>query len=329
MSLLWPWSLLCLWLVPLLILYYRRLLAQRRQTAETLGTLGIVQNRTGQELGRRRHIPPVIFLIGLILLIIGLARPEMAVSLPRVEGTVILAFDVSNSMLADDLDPTRMEAAKAAARAFVENQPSSVLVGVVAFSNGGLVVQPPTDVQADVLATIDRLSPQGGTSLGQGIFTALSAVAGEPVTLDEAALAEGIPRLEMGELGSAVIVLLTDGENTGPPEPLEVAQVAAEAGVRIYPIGIGSSEGAVLEVDGFSILTQLNETPLQEIASLTNGAYYRAEDEAALQEIYENIDLRLVVRGDTMEITAIVAALGLLLWLVGGALSMFWLGRVP
>lgn len=329
MSLLWPWSLLCLWLVPLLILYYRRLWAQRRQTAETLGTLGIIQNRMGQELGWHRHIPPAIFLIGLILLIIGLARPVMAVSLPRVEGTVILAFDVSNSMLADDLEPTRMAAAKTAARAFLENQPSSVLVGVVAFSNGGLVVQPPTDVQADVLATIDRLSPQGGTSLGQGIFTSLSAIAGEPVTLDEAALEEGIPRLEMGEFGSAVIVLLTDGENTGSPEPLEVAQLAAEAGVRIYPIGIGSSEGTVLEVDGFSILTQLNETPLQEIASLTNGAYYHAEDESALQEIYENIDLRLVVRGDTMERTAIMAALGLLLWLVGGALSMFWLGHMP
>jgi Ca-activated chloride channel family protein len=329
MSFLWPWSLLCLLFVPLLILYYRRLLAQRRQTAVALGTLGIVQNRSGQELGRRRHIPPAIFLLGLVLLIIGLARPEMPITLPHVEGTVILTFDVSNSMMADDLEPTRMEAAKAAARAFVENQPSTVLVGVVAFSNGGLVVQPPTDVQADVLATIERLTPQGGTSLGQGIFTALSAIAGEPVTLDEAALEEGIPRLEMGDYGSAVLVLLTDGENTGPPEPLEVAQAAAEAGVRVYPIGIGSSEGAILEVDGFNILTQLNEIPLQEIASLTNGAYYRAEDEAALQEIYENIDLRLVVRGESMEVTAILAAMGLLLWLIGGALSMFWLGRVP
>ena len=329
MSFLWPWSFLCLLLLPLLILFYRRLLEHRRQTAVTLGTLGIVQNRSGQELGRRRHTPPAVFLLGLALIIIGLARPEMAVSLPRVEGTVILAFDVSNSMLADDLEPTRIEAAKAAARAFVENQPGTVLVGVVAFSNGGLVVQPPTDVQADVLATIERLTPQGGTSLGQGIFTSLSAIAGEPVTLDEAALEEGIPRLEMGEIGSAVIVLLTDGENTGPPEPMPVAQVAAEAGVRIYPIGIGSSEGAVLEVDGFSILTQLNEIPLQEIASLTNGMYYRAEDEAALQEIYENIDLRLVVRGEKMEVTAIFAAVGLLVWLIGGALSMWWLGRVP
>jgi Ca-activated chloride channel family protein len=329
MSFLWPLSFLCLFLVPLLILYYRRLLAQRRQTAVTLGTLGIVQNRSGQELGRRRHIPPAIFLLGLVLIIIGLARPEMAVSLPRVEGTVILAFDVSNSMLAGDLEPTRIEAAKAAARTFVENQPGTVLVGVVAFSNGGLVVQPPTDNQADVLATIERLTPQGGTSLGQGIFTSLSAIAGEPVTLDEAALEEGIPRLELGEIGSAVIVLLTDGENTGPPEPLQVAQVAAEAGVRIYPIGIGSSEGAILEVDGFSILTQLHEIPLQEIAGLTNGTYYHAEDEAALQEIYENIDLRLVVRGEKMEVTAIFAAIGLLVWLVGGALSMWWLGRVP
>jgi Ca-activated chloride channel family protein len=256
------------------------------------------------------------------------------VSLPRIEGTVILAFDVSSSMLADDLEPSRIEAAKEAARAFVANQPSTIRVGVVAFSNGGLIVQPPTDVQADVLATIDRLSPQGGTSLGQGIFTALNAIAGEAIVLDEDALepenlADSVAALQIDEFSSAVIVLLSDGENTEFPEPLEIAQIAAEAGVRVYTVGIGSPEGALIEVDGFSIVTQLNEPALQEIASLTNGTYYFAANEEELRDIYENIDLQFTIRGEQMEITAILAGISLMFMLVSGALSMLWFGRVP
>ena len=289
----------------------------------------MLQNNSGKEIGARRHIPPTIFLIGLTLLLLALARPEMNIRLPRVEGTVILAFDVSNSMNADDLEPTRMEAAKTAARAFVENQPRTILIGVVAFSGGGLVVQPPTDDQAAVLSTIDRLSPEGGTSLGQGIYSSLNAIAGEAIAIDEAALEDLTATTQIGRFPAAVIVLLSDGENTAPPDPLEIAQLAAEAGVRIFPVGIGSPEGTVLQIDGFNILTQLNETLLQEIASLTNGFYYSAEDEESLQEIYETIDLQLAVRAEKMEITSIVAGINVLLLLIGGALSLFWFGRVP
>jgi Ca-activated chloride channel family protein len=271
----------------------------------------------------------MFFMLGLTLLLFGLARPEMLVDLPRIEGTVILAFDVSNSMAADDLEPTRIEAAKAAARAFVENQPPTILIGVVAFSNGGLVVQQPTNDQAAVLATIDRLSPQGGTSLGQGIFTSLNAIAGEAIAIDPSALEEDIQSIDVGHYPSAVVVLLTDGENTGSPEPLDVAQVAAEAGVRIYPVGIGSTEGAVLQLEGFNILSQLDDTILQQIAKVTNGSYHHAEDEESLAEIYENIDLRLTISGEMMEVTAIFAGISLLLLLAGGLLSLLWFGRVP
>jgi Ca-activated chloride channel homolog len=279
-------------------------------------------------------VPVTFFFAGLALLLFGLARPEMPVSLPRIEGTVILAFDVSNSMLADDLEPTRIEAAKAAARAFVENQPSSIQIGVVAFSNGGLIVQPPTGEQAEALAAIERLSPQGGTSLGQGIFTSLSAIAGEPLALDESTFNEGelpedLPSFPIEDYSSAVIVLLTDGENTGPPEPLEVTQLAAEAGVRIYPVGIGSTEGALLEIDGFNVITQLDEPVLMAIASLTNGEYFRANDEDSLRDIYQDIDLQLTIKGEKMEITAILAAAGSFLFLIGGGLSMLWFGRTP
>jgi Ca-activated chloride channel family protein len=289
----------------------------------------VIQNQSGKELGVRRHIPPAVFLGGLTLLLVALARPEVTVTLPRVEGTVVLAIDVSGSMNADDLEPTRMEAAKVAARTFVENQPRTVLVGVVAFSGGGLVVQPPTDDQAAVLATIDRLSPEGGTSLGQGIFTSLSAIAGEPLAINEADLEEGPVTTEIGYYPSAVIVVLTDGENTAPPEPLEIAQLAADAGVRIFPVGVGSRDGTVVEIEGFSIVSQLHEEPLREIAGVTNGAYFSAQDAETLQEIYENIDLQLTVRGEQMEVTAIVAGTSTLLFLLGGALSLVWFGRVP
>ena len=329
MSFIWPFMLFSLLLIPLLVWFYVRLLRRRRQVATDLGALGVIQSGSGKKIGARRHVAPTIYLIGLTLLLVALARPEMNVSLPRVEGTVILAFDVSGSMQADDLEPTRIEAAKAAARAFIENQPSTILIGVVAFSGGGVVVQPPTDNQADVLATIERLSPQGATSLGKGIFSSLSAIAGEAIALDEAALEEGADVPEIGYFPSSVIVMLSDGENTDRSDPLEVAQLAAEADVRIFPVGIGSVAGTVVEVDGFNILSQLNETPLQEIANVTNGAYYTASDEELLREIYETIDLNLTIRGEKMEITAIVAGLSALLFLVGGALSLVWFGRVP
>jgi Ca-activated chloride channel family protein len=329
MSFIWPWMLLTLLMVPFYVWVYSRLLENRKLAAEALGPLGVFQDSAGHKLGRRRHIPPTLMLIGLAFLLFGSARPEMFVDLPRVEGTVILAFDVSNSMAAEDMEPTRMEAAKAAAKSFVENQPSTIQIGVIAFSNGGLIVQPPTNDQTTILSTIDRLSPQGATSLGQGIFSALNAIVGESISIDPEVLEEGAALPDIGHFPSAVVLLLTDGENTSSPDPLQIAQVAAEAGVRIYPVGIGSPEGTVLEIEGFNILTQLNEATLQEIASVTNGAYYHADDEETLQQIYQNVDLRLAISGEKMEVTAILAGFSLLFFLIGGVLSLFWFGRMP
>jgi Ca-activated chloride channel family protein len=329
MTFIWPWMLSTLLLVPLFVGGYLRLLSARQQAVADLGPLGVVQDSAGRLPGRQRHVPAAFFLSGLALLFFGTSRPEVFLDLPRVEGTVILAFDVSNSMAADDLEPTRMEAAKAAARTFVENQPPTIRIGVVAFSNGGLILQPPTDDEAAVLEAIERLSPQGATSLGQGIFTALNAIAGEAIPIDPAAIEEGTPALDIGSYPSSVILMLTDGENTSTPAPLQIAQLAAEAGVRIYPVGIGSAEGAVLQIDGFNVFTQLNEEALQQIASLTNGTYYHAADEETLQSIYNNVDLQLTTRGEKTEVTAILAGFGLLLFLIGGTLSLLWMGRMP
>jgi len=321
--------LLLLLLIPFMLWGYIWLYKRRGQTAPDLGPLSLVQNTSGKSLGKQRHIPPIFYLIGLTLLLFSLSRPEFFVELPHVEGTVILAFDVSQSMAADDLEPTRMEAAKIAAKTFIENQPITIDVGVVAFSNGGLVLQPPTNDQALLLTTIERLNPQGATSLAQGIFNSLNAIAGEAIALDPDLLEEGAPTPDIGHYPSSVVLLLTDGENTSSSDPIEIAQLAANAGVRIYPVGIGSKEGTILEIDGYNILTQLNETALQTIASMTNGTYYHAEDEEALQEIYKNVDLQLTISGEKMEVTAIIAAFSLIFFLIGGILSLFWFGRMP
>lgn len=321
--------LLSLVLVPVLIWGYFQLQKRRTLAATDLGMLGMFASVSGTRPGTRRHIPPIFFFSGIVLLLFGLARPEMFTTLPRIEGTVVLAFDVSNSMLADDLEPSRIEAAKEAARSFIENQPPTIKIGVVAFSNGGLVVQQPTDDQEAVLTTIDRLHPQGGTSLGHGIFTSLNAIAGKAIAIDDAAVEEGLEALQLDDYSSAVVLLLTDGENTGAPDPLEIAQLAAEAGVRVYPIGIGSKEGSVLEIEGFNVLTQLNEEGLKEIADLTNGFYFLAEDEESLQEIYENVDLKLTIGDEKMEITSVVAGISMIFLFIGGMFSLLWFGRVP
>jgi Ca-activated chloride channel homolog len=326
----WPAVLLGLLLVPVGVAGYLDLAKRRARARAELGGLG-VEAAAGSNSGIRwrRHLPPMLMLFGLSLLLIGLARPQATVGLPRIEGTVILAFDVSNSMRADDLEPSRLDAAKAAARAFVENQPPAILIGVVAFSGGGLVVQSPTDDRQAVLATIDRLTPQGSTSLGDGIFTSLNALSDSPIAVEPAETAGDSPSFKLEDFSSAVVILLTDGENTESPDPLEVAQLAADAGVRIYPVGIGRPEGAILELDGFQIVTQLDEIILRQVADTTNGSYFRAADEEGLQEIYRNIDLQMTVRGEKMEITSLFAGASLLVLLVAGGMTLAWFGRMP
>jgi Ca-activated chloride channel family protein len=328
--------LLLLLSVPLLVMLYLVLQRRRRRLAASYGSLGLLRETTGRGLGVRRYLPPGLFLLSLTILIVALARPQTVVGLPRIEGTVILAFDVSGSMAADDLEPTRMEAAKAAARDFVQRQPPSILIGVVAFSDSGFAVQPPSNDQAAILATINRLTPQRSTSLANGILVSLNtiAVAGTDQSprllsnLTPAPTATPTP-VPAGMHAPAVIVLLTDGENTAPPDPLAAAQTAAERGVRIYTVGIGSAEGATLHIEGFTIHSQLDQATLEQIAFITDGAYYGADNEQDLHTIYENINPQLVIKPEEMEVTSIFAGAGILVLLIGGALSLLWFSRLP
>jgi Ca-activated chloride channel family protein len=284
----------------------------------------------------RRHIPPALLMVGLAILLVALARPQAMVRLPRIEGTVILAFDVSGSMAADDLDPTRLEAAQAAARAFVEQAPPSAQIGVVAFSDSGFTVQAPTYDQEAVLATINRLAPESGTSLANGILASLTTILAaetEPppgLYTNRAPEPTPIPTpVPPGTYTSAVIVLLTDGENNESPDPLDAAQAAADRGVRIYTVGIGSAAGTILELDGFSVHTRLDEAMLRRLSTITGGAYYSAQDEDELRAIYENLNPQLAVKPEQTEVTSIFAGTSILVLLIGGLLSLSWFGHVP
>ncbi len=335
MSFIWPAMLVWLLLVPLFVVLYTRMQQRRRRLAEEYGSVGLVQEAAGRRLGSRRHIPPALFLTGLTLLMLALARPETVVNLPRVEGTVILAFDVSGSMAADDMEPSRMEAAKAAARDFVQHQPPSVLIGVVAFSDSGFAVQAPTNDREAILASINRLTPQLGTSLANGILASLSTIAADAqpaprlyTNLTPAPTPTPTPVPE-GIYTPAVIVLLTDGENNESPDPLAAAQAAADRGVRIHTVGIGSTAGTTLQIEGFIVHTQLNEALLQQISQLSVGTYYNAKDEEDLRAIYENLDPQFVIKPEKMEVTSILAGASILVLLVGGAFSLLWLSRLP
>ncbi len=336
MTFIWPTMLWFLLVLPLFILLYLRLQRRRRRLAANAGTLGLVQGSSGRPVGARRHVPAMLFLAGLVVLVVALARPQAVVSLPRIQGTVILDFDVSGSMAATDIQPTRMEAAKAAAEGFVDKQPSGILIGVVAFSDSGFSVQVPTDQKEAVMAAIARLQPSRGTSLANGILISLNAIATANKAPETHYYSNETPQptptptpVPQGTYTPAVIVLITDGENNQSPDPLQAAQTAADRGVRIYTVGIGSAAGADLTIDGFVVHTQLNEDLLQQISQITSGTYYNAQSAQDLKKIYNSIDPQLVIKAQKMEVTSLFAGASMVFLLAGGIFSLLWFSRLP
>ncbi|HET7477413.1 MAG TPA: VWA domain-containing protein [Dermatophilaceae bacterium] len=327
MTFTWPWALLTLLLLPLLVASYRRLRRRRAGRRAALASLGLVGTATTVPR-LRRSLPAALFLGAVTLLSLGSARPEATVPEPRREGTVVLAFDVSNSMAATDLQPTRMAAAKAAGRAFVQRQPASIRLAVVAFGESGVISSRPTTDRAAVLAAVDRLAPQGGTALGRGIQTSLSAIAGRTVELDEPKESPTATADDIGYYGSAAVILLSDGENTAGPDPVAAAELASTAGVKIYPVGLGSPSGTVVDIDGFKVATALDEPLLRQIAATTDGRYFAAADERALNQVYQSIELSWTVESKRIEVTALFALTAAVLVLLAAGLSFAWSGRV-
>jgi Ca-activated chloride channel family protein len=339
MSFIWPPMLLTVALVPLGALLYWALDRRRHRLLATRGGMGLGQGTTRRPAGLRSRAPTALILAGMAMMAVAMARPQAVVDLPREEGTVILAFDVSASMGATDIAPTRIDAAKAAAKDFVSRQPDGISIGVVAFSDSGVSVQTPTNDQATVLSAIDRLTPERGTSVAEGITASLNAIAvaeAGPFANNYYSNQSPAPTptptptpVPAGTHAPAVIVLLSDGENNESPDPLAAAQTAANMGVRIYTVGIGSAAGTTLNLDGFQVFTQLDEATLQQISQLTGGTYYSATNAQQLLSIYDNLDTQLVIQPQETEITSLVAGLGLLMLVVGGLTSLIWLGRLP
>jgi Ca-activated chloride channel family protein len=297
--------LLTLLAVPLLVVAYRAELRRRARRRDELARLGLAPAARPAPQ-RWRHLAPILLLGALALLLFSLARPSATVTEPHRQGTVILAFDISTSMAAKD----------------------SIRLGVVAFGDSGLIAQQPTLDRQSVLDAIARLTPQGGTAVGRGILTSLSAIAGKPLTFDPASEQGSPGDSSIGFYGSAAVVLLSDGENTVEPDPVQLAQLASTAGVKIYPIGLGKTQGTVLEIDGFQISTALDEKTLRRIAATTDGTYYSAADAAGLSRIYSSINLGWTTRTERHEVTSWFTAAAALLLLAGTTVSVVRSGRV-
>jgi Ca-activated chloride channel homolog len=333
MTLLWPYMLPFLVLVPVLAAIYIWMQRRRRRYALRYASLSLLKEAVGPGPGIKRHIPPVLFLASLAAMIFALARPQAVVQVPGLEGTVILAMDVSGSMLAEDMSPNRLAVAKDAARAFVSQQPSSVRIGVVAFSDNAHLVQAPTDDQDAVIAAINRLEPQRGTGIGRGLQAAVKALVEHPdIDANTEAMASqpGSSPAERQPGGKpGIVVLLSDGQNTVGIDPREAAEEAFQLSIPVYTVGIGTPEGAVLQIRGRAIRVRLDEDAMRGVAELTAGRYYNAQTESDLREIYQNLDRQLGLRTERTEITALFTGAAALLAIAGGLLSLLWFSRLP
>jgi Ca-activated chloride channel homolog len=274
----------------------------------------------------RRGLPLGVWLslTALAVLAVAIAGPAASVPVSRAAGTVIVAVDVSNSMGATDVAPTRLAAAKKAATAFVDAQPSSVDVGVVAFENGGLTTDQPSADHGAAVAAIARLSVTGGTSLADAILTSLSAITGKTVALGKDGT---VP--DIGYWGSATVVLFSDGQDTGSSDAIEAAADGAEAaGVHIETVGVGTTAGTTVDVDGYRLQTALDADTLTSIAKTTGGSYHPASDAAQVDGVTSTINLRLTTHNENLPLAGAFTAFAVLLLAAGACLTVLRTGRV-
>jgi len=332
-----------LWLLtilPLVTLGYVLLQRRRNKNAIRYAHLGVIKGAIGRGQKIRRHVPPGLFLVALGLAVFSIARPAAVITLPSQRETIILAMDVSGSMRATDVEPQRMSAAQAAAISFIKDQPETARIGVVAFSSNAMTVQRPTQNRTDVVAAIERLAPERYTAMGSGILTALNNIFEEGAIEELApggpraaplgeALPEGIERpiVAPGSYGSAVIILLTDGQTNMGADPIRAARVAADRGVRIYTVGFGSEGGGLVEFDGRKTRVKLDEPTLKRVAEITHGNYYRAGNLAELNSVYKTLSTTLVMEPKQTELTGVFAGAAALFVVLAAVFSMLWVNR--
>ncbi|TNF61478.1 MAG: VWA domain-containing protein [Burkholderiales bacterium] len=349
MTFLWPMFLWLLLLVPLVVLAYWAIQRRRRRLALRFASLSIVKEAIGQGPGWRRHVPPLLLLLAFIAMLLAAARPLAVVTLPSQQQTIILAMDVSGSMRATDVEPNRLVAAQNAAKAFIADLPRHVKVGIVAFAGTAQVVQPPTVNREDLVAAIDKFQLQRATAIGSALVVALAelfpgqgidleamtfgqrsdmfAPQGRPIELPRDPPKAFVP-VEPGSYGSAAIILLSDGQRTTGVALDEAAQMAAERGVRVYTVGVGTVEGEIIGFEGWSMRVRLDEDGLKGIAATTRGEYFYAGTADTLKQVYESLSTRLTVEKKETEIAGLLALLASLLTMLAAGLSMWWFNRV-
>jgi Ca-activated chloride channel homolog len=345
----WPSMLWLLLAVPALIGAYVLIVRRKEKTALRFASLSLIRQAMGPGHQLRPHIPPLLFLLAMIVAIVAVARPNARVSLPSRQQTIILAVDVSLSMSATDVDPNRITAAQAAAKAFVEDRPSDVRIGIVAFGGSAVLVQSPTMNRNELLAAIDRFQLQRGTATGSALYTSLAALLPE-AGIDLQALDLKVERsqdskrdsrlnsrksdekeftpLVPGSYRSGAIILMSDGRRTVGPDPLDAARLAADHGIRVFTVGFGTKEGVMIGAEGWSAYVRLDEETLQAIADVTRGIYFHAGTAEDLKKVYQELNARLVMERKDVEITFLFAAMAAVLLLVSAALSLLWFSRL-
>ncbi len=344
MTFLWPQFLWLLLAVPLLVLLYFWLMQRKKKLALRYTSLSIVREAMGSGQRARRHVPPLLFLLAMIAMLVAAARPMAVMVLPSNQQTIILAMDVSGSMRATDVAPSRLVAAQEAAKGFIQELPRTVKVGIVAFAGSANVAQLPTTNHQDLVAAIDSFQLQRATATGNAIVVSLATLfpdAGIDVSqygpqgrqrgtsLDQAGkqLKEFTPAAP-GSYTSAAIIMLTDGQRTTGVDPLDAAKAAAERGVRVYTVGIGTVDGETIGFEGWSMRVRLDEETLKAVANKTQADYFYAGTAADLKKVYNTLSSRLTVEKKETEISALFALGAAALALLSAGLSLLWFNRI-
>jgi len=334
MSFVWPLALLSLVLVPLAIALYVLAQTRRPKYAARFTNLDLLANVVDKSPNWRRHLPAALSLLALAALLVSLARPEWEHKVPKEEATVVLVTDISGSMTATDIEPTRMAAAQGAGRTLVEELPEGFRISLVTFSAGVRTVVAPTTDKELITAAIDALTPVGGTAMGDGILEGIAA--SKLNTTVEAAGDPGAPAPSRadGEDPPVIMVLLSDGANTlGQADPIEAAEAAAEQGIPIFAIALGTENGVATVTDNQGRQRTLRVPPdeetLQEIAAITDGKFFSAPSADDLKSIYEDLGSRIGYDTETTEITVGFAAAAAVLVMLAGGLSLLWFNRFP
>ena len=346
MKFLWPQVLWALLAAPILVACYIVWLRRRKKGAVSFSSVDLVKAAIGRGDRVRRHLPPALLLLALIAMIVAMARPTANVTLPSQQQTIILAIDVSLSMGATDVDPNRITAAQAAAKAFVEERPPNARIGIVAFGGSASLVQPPTEDKGKLLSAIDRFELQRATATGSALYVSLATLfpdAGidlEALTfpggfytggrrLDQKVKAEPktFQPVPPGSNTNSVIILMSDGRRTTGPDPLDAAKLAADHGVRVFTVGFGTAAGGMIGFEGWSVYVRLDEETLKSVADVTRGEYFYAGTSADLRKIYRNLNSKLVLERKSVEITSLFAMLAAALLLLALGLSLWWSSR--